>query len=255
MTRRSRSDSEPPAKQLELLVQEAMDVAKKARKHHQNLAGNSFYADKLAELRIRATNSFADLQSGSTGDTSALAELIGGIFAAETKSRERVQNSRELAFALRTTWRGGALTPAEAHSADQIFPSSLLQHAGRGYLRAIGRQINGCYSQQFYDGCAVMMRRLLEVSIIEAFEKKGASARIKGADGNYLQLSGLVAAALPEPLLALSRNTKMALPKLRELGHLSAHGRHYTAQKSDIEMLQMAFRVAVEELLRHADLL
>ena len=43
--------------------------------------------------------------------------------------------------------------------------------------------MNGCYSSEWYDASAVMMRRLVEIAIIEAFEKKGVAHKIKdGAD-------------------------------------------------------------------------
>ena len=100
----------------------------------------------------------------------------------------------------------------------------------------------------------VMMRRLLEIGIIEAFEAKGIQHKIKDADGNYFHLSALVDLACAEPSLLLSRNTKKALPKLKEAGHLSAHGRYYTAKPEDVEKAQPDFCVAIEELLHHAGL-
>jgi hypothetical protein len=100
----------------------------------------------------------------------------------------------------------------------------------------------------------VMMRRLLEIAIIEAFEKKGAAAKITGPDGNYFHLTQLVDLACAEPTLSLSRNTKRALPKLKDLGHLSAHGRYFIARIDDVEKVQSDFRIAIEELLHHAGL-
>lgn len=100
----------------------------------------------------------------------------------------------------------------------------------------------------------VMMRRLLEIGIIEAFEKKGVAHKIKGADGNYYHLSKLVELACDEQALPLSRNTKKALPKLKDLGHVSAHGRFFIARPDDVEKVQSDFRIAIEELLHHAGL-
>jgi hypothetical protein len=61
--------------------------------------------------------------------------------------------------------------------------------------------------------------------------------------------------ALAEPAFALSRNTKKALPKLRDAGHLSAHGRYYLTAPEDIEKMQKDCRVVLEEFLHHAGLL
>jgi hypothetical protein len=52
----------------------------------------------------------------------------------------------------------------------------------------------------------------------------------------------------------LSRNTKKALPQLRDVGHIAAHSRRFTAQKSDIENVQPQCRAAVEEFLHLAGL-
>ncbi len=115
--------------------------------------------------------------------------------------------------------------------------------------------MNGCFDSGWYDASAVMMRRLVEISIIEAFEHKGIAQKIKAADDNYRQLSDLVSIALNEPALSLSRNAKKFLPQLRDVGHMSAHGRFFHAQKEDLDKVQIGFRVVVEELLRHAALL
>ncbi len=247
-------DSENPARRLELLAQEAVAVSKMAKKHHQNLSGMGFYANKLANLRVAATNAFTELNSASAGDTSALAEIVSTVFSAKTQTKARAEAERELSYSLRTTWKEQRNAPI-ANVDDGLFPTTLLSQTNRGYLAMIGRQMNGCFHSGFFDACAVMMRRLFEISIIEAFEHKNLGNRIKNQNGDYLQLSDLVTKALAEPALNLSRNSKKALPKLRDNGHLSAHGRSYFAQKSDLERIQHDFRVAVEELLHVARLL
>ena len=173
-------------------------------------------------------------------------------FAPDTEVRRRVSVARELAHELQTTkWKS---TPIE-NIADNIFPLSLLAKTGRGYLIAIGREMNGCFESGWYDACAVMMRRLLETAIIEAFEAKKLDKKIKNPQGEFFQLTALIGAALSETTWNLSKNTKQALPRLRDVGHLSAHSRRFTAQKSDIEKVQSDCRVALEEFLHLADLL
>jgi hypothetical protein len=135
-----------------------------------------------------------------------------------------------------------------------FFPATILAQAKRRYISAIGRQMNGCYASGWRDACAVMMRRLLEIVIIEAFEAKGIGAKIKGADDTYFHLSKLIDLALAEPRLTLSRNTKIALPKLRDAEHLSAHGRYFLAAPEEIIKMQKECRVALEEFLHHAEL-
>lgn len=240
-----------PSEALELLAAEALEVAKKARKHRKSLQGDNFYANKLATLRADATNAFRALSSTSAGDSSAIAELMETVFSPKADRAVRRTASRELIYNLRTTWRSAPVGEEQ----EGLFPLSLLSEANRGYLVTVGRQMNGCFSIGWFDGSAVMMRRLVEISIIEAFEAKGLAAKIQDASGNYLQLSDLISKALSETSWTLSRNTKKMLPGLRDLGHMSAHGRYFCARSSDLEAAQPAVRVVVEEFLRHAKLL
>jgi ribosomal protein L11 len=52
----------------------------------------------------------------------------------------------------------------------------------------------------------------------------------------------------------LSRNTKQALPRLKDVGDLSAHSRRYIAQRKDIDKLVQDLRVVVQELVTVAEL-
>ncbi|MEO5722119.1 MAG: hypothetical protein ABIR71_11695 [Chthoniobacterales bacterium] len=243
--------SNSPSEVIEELARAALDVAKKARRHHQNLTGDNFYGNKLATLRADATNAFRALSSASVGESSALAELVESVFAATTDVKRRTAAFQELVHSLRTTWRSASV-PSED---DGVFPLSLLSRTGRGYLSTIGRQMNGCYTSGWFDAASTMMRRLLEAAIIEAFEARGVAGNIKNKNGDYFQLTDLIAKTVAEPGWSLSRNTKRALPRLRDLGHMSSHGRHFTAQKEDVNNVKQDFRVALEELLRHAGLL
>lgn len=253
-TRRRSASASSPATTLEALAKQAVHVSKKARKHKQNLASDNFYGNKLAELRADATNAFRELSSQSVGDTTALAELIESVFAAATTTANRLVSARELVFALRTTWKQPK-TATSPIGHEGFFPLTILVQANRGYLVTVGRQMNGCFAQGWYDACAVMMRRLIEIAIIEAYERRSIAHKIKDSSGNYLQLSDLVQKALSESTWTLSRNTKKYLPELRDVGHMSAHGRYYFARKEDIERVGRGCRVVVEEFLHHAELL
>ena len=236
---------------LEALGRTALDIAKKARRHKKSLKGDNYYANKLITLRADATNIFRSLSSASVGDSSAIAELIDSVFSPSTEIRHRTTSFQELSYHLRTTWRSTATQQEDLG----LFPLSILAQTRRAYLMTVGRQMNGCFISGWYDASAVMMRRLIEISIIEAFEAKGLATKIKDADGDYLQLSSLVAKALSESAWSLSRNTKRSLPALRDIGNMSAHGRYFIARKEDLEAVKLGCRVVVEEFLHHAKLL
>ncbi len=49
--------------------------------------------------------------------------------------------------------------------------------------------------------------------------------------------------------LTLSRNAKQSLPKLKDIGDLSAHSRRYNAHRHDIDKIKDDLRLVVQELL------
>lgn len=130
-----------------------------------------------------------------------------------------------------------------------------LSQTKRGYLMAVGRQMNGSYSAGWYDACAVMMRRLLESAIIEAFEAKKIDGKIKDASGDFFQLTGLIEAALTEKAWNLPRNVKKRIGSLRDLGHTSAHNRYYLATQAYIDEVKGVYRETLEAFLHIASLL
>jgi len=240
--------------QLQRLVEKTIDVAKKARRNRASLSGLNFYADKLANLKTDAVVCFQQLNDPSVGDISAMAEMVEVVFAPITDYKQRVEVSRNLLHELKTTkWRSNEVSLSREE--EGLFPLSLMAKTRRGYLITVCRQMNGCFSSGWYDAAAVMMRRLLETSIIEAFEAHHLDGQIKNAQGDFFQLSDLVGAALSETTWNLSRNTKKALPNLRDVGHISAHSRRYTAQKPDILKISQDCRIAIEEFLHLAGLL
>src|SRR5258706_15276262 len=120
----------------------------------------------------------------------------------------------------------------------------------RGYIERVVFQINGCYEKGWFDGCAVMMRRLIETLIIECFEKHHIAHKIKNnPNGDFLYLRDLIEKLLQEPTWNIGRNAKQALPKLKNVGDQSAHSRRYNAHREDIEKLADDFRTVCQELI------
>jgi hypothetical protein len=119
----------------------------------------------------------------------------------------------------------------------------------RGYLEKIVTQINATYENTCYDACSVMIRRLIEIQIIESFENTQIEYKIKEGDGNYCPLSELINKFLTEPSFHLSRTTKRSLKDIKNIGDLSAHSRRYNTNRNDIDKLLPDLRVTIEELL------
>jgi hypothetical protein len=130
-----------------------------------------------------------------------------------------------------------------------IIPRALVAKT-RGYIERVVDQINGCYEKGWFDGCAVMMRRLLETLIIETFEAHNLTTKIKDPHtGDFLYLSDLISKTLQEQSWNLGRNAKRGLPGLKSLGDQSAHSRRYNAHREDIDKLTPDFRTVCQELL------
>lgn len=119
----------------------------------------------------------------------------------------------------------------------------------RGYVERVANQINGAYENGWYDACAVMIRRLVETLIVEAFEHHQIANKIQSGSGDFLYLRDLIDKTLAETAWNLGRNTKQALPKLKDIGDKSAHSRRYIAQRGDLQPLLSDIRTVVQELL------
>ena len=180
--------------------------------------------------------------------TNEIASLLTKFFAPDLDSKERTEIRKKISFLYRTSIEP-ALGIAPPHiPKGKLFPLEILQGT-RDYIERIGQQANGCYELGWYDACAVMLRRLLETLIIECYEHHKIDATIKGGDGNFLQLRDLIAHFLNEKQWNPTRNTRNGLPKLKDIGDLSAHSRRYIAQKPDIENIQKELRVVIQELV------
>lgn len=132
-------------------------------------------------------------------------------------------------------------------SATQPVIMMSLVRGTRGYIEKVSNQINGAYENGWYDACAVMLRRLIETLIIETFEHHNITRAIQNSAGDFLYLRDLIDKTLAEKTWNLSRNTKQALPKLKDVGDKSAHSRRYVAQRGDIQPLLADIRTVVQE--------
>jgi Domain of unknown function (DUF4145) len=147
------------------------------------------------------------------------------------------------------------LPPSESirHKGEKVIPISYVRKA-RGYIKTVVYQINGTYEYAAYDACAVMVRRLIETLIIEAFENNGISDKIKTSNGDFPYLSDLITFTLDEKKWNLGRNTKQALTKLKKIGDLAAHTRRFNAHRDDIDKIIDDLRISVQELIHIAEL-
>jgi hypothetical protein len=124
----------------------------------------------------------------------------------------------------------------------------------RGYIESLAKQINASYEHNLFDGCAVLMRRLVEVLLILSYRHFNIESAIQGADSNFLMLEGIVANAKTNTTLGLGRNSKASLDIFRQLGNFSAHKVEYTCRREYIQPHIQEYRALVVELLHKAGL-
>nr|WP_260678982.1 hypothetical protein [Pseudomonas mendocina] len=140
------------------------------------------------------------------------------------------------------------------HAIGQPVVPLALVRGTRGYIEKITHQINGAYTNGWYDACAVMIRRFIETLIIESFESKGIANSIKNSTGDFFYLSDLISNTLSEPTWNLSRNARQALPYLKDIGDKSAHSRRFNAVRHDIDKICPQIRIVVQEFIYLAEL-
>src|SRR5216683_5587316 len=97
--RRNEDANASPSSALGELAKQAVEIAKKGRRHRKSLSGDNYYANRLSELKSQAAEAFAEFSAQSTGDATALAELIEIVFSPRTDPKERLAGQRELALA------------------------------------------------------------------------------------------------------------------------------------------------------------
>jgi hypothetical protein len=136
---------------------------------------------------------------------------------------------------------------------EQVLPSAVVTNT-RSYYARIIQQANGCYEHHWFDACSVMIRKFVEILIIEVYEAHGKAAEIKDTGGNFFMLSDLIATMMNDPTWNLGRESKACLPLIKQMGDRAAHNRHYVATKSDADKISPGLRVLADELLHRAKL-
>ncbi|BCH35311.1 hypothetical protein MesoLjLc_72410 [Mesorhizobium sp. L-8-10] len=129
-----------------------------------------------------------------------------------------------------------------------------LSLGGRSHLDQIRREANGCYDSGFYNACAMMCRRLVELLLIEAFQKGGHINAITAANGELRSFGDIIAATKSKQYVKLSRSAPSTLDKVKATGDAAAHHRYYNTSKRDIDDLNPNLRQLVAELAALAGL-
>jgi len=139
----------------------------------------------------------------------------------------------------------------DVESDGSILPDSLLD-GKRSYIQQFGKQINSAYTNNIFDGCAVLMRRMVEVCLIHTYENLGIESQISIALGKYKDLKEIIKDAVSSSDINLTLDSKECLDEFRQLGNLSAHQLFYNCKPEEINRVKKKFRLLIEELFNKA---
>ena len=115
-----------------------------------------------------------------------------------------------------------------------------------GFDRLIS-QINLSYRNESYDACASVMRRFLEAALILSFQSVGTENEIRGVDGRYIDLGGIIRKVIEDNALGMSQKGKDLL-SISEIGDYSRQGPMYTFSANDINSVRIAYRELLDIL-------
>jgi hypothetical protein len=177
------------------------------------------------------------------------------------KSRSFIKGSKKNLFRLSVASRKSLAemfpdigSSEEINSDSTLIPEILFDNIRRPYLVRIVQQINCSYENNLFDACALMMRRLLEILLIHAFEHASIEQDIADLDGSFQNLKTIINKAKSRPEIGLSSTARKAIDGFRELGNLSAHMVRYNCRRDDIRSARIDYRATIEELLYKAGL-
>lgn len=240
---------------------DAVEVARTARRNSKSLGGDNFYGRKFHALTVALTQSEAKLKKIATAvslvedDVQSLSRYIAVLKAVDATAKERADALKQVKLICQSSLVPNleSMTASPVPATEQVLPLSVVQGT-RGYHVNIITQANGCYEHQWYAACSVMIRKFVEILILEVYEANGKADEIKDGGGNYLMLRDLVTKILSQKYWHLSRETTRDLPGIKSLGDRSAHNRRFLATKPDVDKVLPGLRVIADDLLHLAKL-
>lgn len=238
------------------------DIGEVAARNRKSLSGHNPYGERFHDAVVALSRAETRLgpvleAAGVDGDGAGkVADQINILRSVKATPRQRGDALKGMQMVCQATILPALerLTANPVPESEQVLPLDVVRPTRRKYIERVALQANGCYEHGWYDGCSVMVRRLVETVIIELYEAKGREAEIKNGAAEFFMLSGLVDAVLAEKSWNLGREVKKALPEIKALGDRAAHARRYLATKQDVDKAIPGLRVVVEELLHLAGL-
>lgn len=241
--------------------QSACEVAKTAARNSKSLGGQNFYGNKFhdvvvaisqAETKLNKAIAACHLEASTMAEFTAHVSTLKSTSAKPTHRANALKQVRLICQSLMLP-RLESMTANPVPQTEQVLPLAVVQGT-RGYLEHLITQANGSYEHGWYDACSVMIRKFVEILIIEVYEAKEKADEIKDAKGNFLMLRDLISKILADTSWSLARDSMKSLPEIKMLGDRSAHNRRYLAKRQDVDHIILGLRVVADDLLHLAGL-
>jgi hypothetical protein len=237
------------------------DIAKTAKKHRKPLTGAGPYAFRfhtslitLAPIEAKLRPVLRALELNPADLMTAIEDCLEEL--KETNSKEdKTDSLRNLERLIHSAVlpKLHSIGQATVPKSEQVLPMDVVRGT-RGYFVNIVTQANGNYEHGWFDACSVMIRKFVEILIIEVYEKHHKESDIKDANGDFLMLSRLIDKTITDPMWNLNRNTKKGLGPIKDLGDKAAHARRFIATKADVDKVIPSLRDISDEFLHLAGL-
>lgn len=118
------------------------------------------------------------------------------------------------------------------------------------YIVRLVPQINGTYDNEWFEGTAMVLRRLMETLIIELYTRRGWHKEVQDHGTNeFLQFKSLIDKLNGDARLGMQKRTIDGLKSVKEVGDTAAHDFRIRIRKSDLDKIQSAVRLTCERLI------
>jgi hypothetical protein len=167
-------------------------LQKSSRKNAEKALALLWYFDQeqpgIAKTSGQLTKLLGDHHIGTPNQTALTGAIRNTKLANESRSGFSLKpGSRKIIRDWLPDLEG--IQPAMDHASGYL-PEPIWKNT-RGYIEEVCRELNGSFHHAYYNAAAVMLRRLLETLIIEAYEHLSREIEIKDSGGNYLMLGDL----------------------------------------------------------------
>jgi hypothetical protein len=143
--------------------------------------------------------------------------------------------------------------PKQSPSAEnQFLDPEIFQHQP-DYICRLVPQINGCHEREWFEACAMVVRRLVETLLITLYDKKGWKGDLTYPNGDLFGLKKIINVVSTDTRLGLDNKTLNGLTEilkdLKNLGDTAAHDYRVKTRRQDLAAAQKPLRFTCERLI------